>query len=258
MVWEVQKGIIYGPVNSRRLGQSLGVNLLPQRKKYCDFDCLYCHYGRTVYHQYEPGPDDIFPASKEILTEVEKALRSDIEFNYLTCSGNGEPTLHPEFAEIAQKCKELIKRHRPYVKLTLLSNSTTCNEPRIMEAMKAIDLPIMKLDAGSKELFERINRPVIGIEFEAIVEGLCRLPNITIQALMLAGDPDNSTPEAIVDWYECLTRIKPVAVQIYTLDRPFAKRTSTGEVKIKKVDEARMAEIMAIGHEKYGLNIARY
>jgi wyosine [tRNA(Phe)-imidazoG37] synthetase (radical SAM superfamily) len=258
MVLPIKTGIIYGPVDSRRLGKSLGINLTPHRKKYCDFDCLYCHYGRTVYHKYTPDVDDVFPAIDEVLAEVEKFLKSDIEFNYLTFSGNGEPTLHPEFTTITRECKVLARKHRPYVKLTLLSNSTTCGQSRIIEALSIIDLPIMKLDAGTEELFTRINRPVPEITFKSIIDNLVALDNITIQALLLAGDPDNSTPEAIAAWYDCLTKIKPNDIQIYTLDRPFAAKNADGEVRIHKVDDGRMNEIVEIGRNRYGLNISRY
>lgn len=258
MVLPVKTGIIYGPVNSRRLGKSLGINLMPHKKKYCDFDCLYCHYGRTKYHKLIPDNDDVFPSVDEVLSQVETYLKSDIGFNYLTFSGNGEPTLHPHFKEIAAECKSLARSLKPYVKVTLLSNSSTCIEKCTIEALEHIDLPIMKLDAGSESLFNSINRPVSGIKFDKIVEGLARLENITIQTLFLAGDPDNSTATAVEQWYECLVKIKPVDVQIYTLDRPYAKKSDEGEVNIYKVDDSRMTEIVEIGKNKYGLNIQRY
>jgi wyosine [tRNA(Phe)-imidazoG37] synthetase (radical SAM superfamily) len=258
MVLPIKQSIIYGPVDSRRLGKSLGINLMPQGRKYCDFDCLYCHYGRTVIHKYRTGPEDNFPSVDEVLSEVERYLKSDVEYGYLTFSGNGEPTLHPEFDEIARECKDLLAKLRPYVKLTLLSNSSTCGQDHIIKALEYIDLPIMKLDAGSDELFRKINRPVDEIKFDNMLENLAAMDEPTIQTLFLTGEPDNSSPEAVNQWYECLNRIKPKSVQIYTLDRPFARRTGQGRVNIEKVDNARMEEITYNGRKKYGLEISRY
>jgi wyosine [tRNA(Phe)-imidazoG37] synthetase (radical SAM superfamily) len=258
MVLPIKESIMYGPVNSRRLGKSMGINLMPYRKKYCDFDCLYCHYGKTIYHRLKPHDDDIFPAVDTVLQEVERSLESDTEYNYLTFSGNGEPTLHPQFARLAQECNRLARKIRPYAKVTLLTNSTTCLTDEFAGAFEFIDLPIMKLDAGNAELFRKINRPVEGINFEDIVDGLARLKDITIQALFLAGNPDNSTPEAVKDWFSCLVKIKPVDIQIYTLDRPYAKTTESGPVSITRVESSRMDEIVSAARTKYGFKISRY
>lgn len=257
MVLPIKKSIIYGPVNSRRLGHSLGINLMPQGKKYCDFDCLYCHYGRTRYLKRYPDETDLFPEIEIVFREVESWLRSDVDFGYLTFSGNGEPTLHPQFAGLARGCRDLAGKLRPDVKVTLLSNSSTCRDPQVISALRYIDLPIMKLDAGDPTLFERINRPAAGVIFDDIAAGLAELENITIQALFLAGDPDNSTPVAVASWLDKLQLIRPVAVQIYTLDRPFARKTDSGLARIRKVDDARMAEIVGAG-KKRGLPIERY
>lgn len=258
MVLPIKRTIIYGPVNSRRLGFSLGINLTPQAKKYCDFDCLYCHYGKTKYHKLNPDDDDIFPAVEIVLTEIEKALRSDIEFSYLTFSGNGEPTLHPQFKELACEANRLARKIRPYVKVTLLSNSSTCTRNSLIEAMEYIDLPIMKLDVGNPSLFKRINRPVEGLDFYEIVDGLARLPDVTIQSVFLTGDPDNTTDKALKDWFACLQKIRPQHTQIYTLDRPFATEDKNGPVQIKKVAVAKMEEIVQTGRERFGFKIDRY
>jgi len=258
MVLPIKDTIIYGPVNSRRLGKSLGINLMPQHKKYCDFNCLYCHYGRTKFHRLKPLEGDVFPGVEIVLQKVEEALKSEIEFTYLTFSGNGEPTLHPEFKELACECHRLARKIRPQVKVALLSNSSTCTSRKVIEACECIDLPIMKLDAGNAKLFGRINRPVADISFNDIVEGLSQMENIIIQSLFLTGDPDNSTTDAINDWYSCLQNIKPVEVQIYTLDRPFAREDENGRVEIGKVGNERMEEIVKTGRLQYGLNIHRY
>ena len=256
MVLPVKETIIYGPVNSRRLGFSLGINLTPQGKKYCDFDCLYCHYGKTQYHKLHPDDHDVFPEVEVVLAEIEKALRSDIEFSYLTFSGNGEPTLHPRFRELAYEANKLTRKIRPYVKVTLLSNSSTCTRNSLIEAMEYIDLPIMKVDVGNPSLFKRINRPVQGIDFYEIVKGLARLPDVTIQSLFLTGDPDSTTDKALEDWFACLQKIKPKHIQVYTLDRPFA--TKDNNTQIEKVPREKMEEIVQIGRKRFDFKIDRY
>jgi len=257
MVLPIKKSIIYGPVNSRRLGPSLGINLMPRGLKYCDFDCLYCHYGRTSVPKRFSDKTDIFPEIQEVLREVEIWLRSDVVFGYLTFSGSGEATLHPQFAELANGCRSLARSLRPHVKVTLLSNSSTCNDPAVVSALRFIDLPIMKLDVGDPALFRQINRPAAGVEFDEIVAGLAALKNITIQTLFLSGDPDNSTPMAVGKWLDQLELIRPDAVQIYTLDRPFARKTKSGTVNIRKISDRRMAEIVDKGKQT-GIKIDRY
>ena len=116
----------------------------------------------------------------------------------------------------------------------------------------------MKLDAGSEELFVRINNPVKGVAFNNIVKGLIDLNNVTIQTLFLTGEPDNSTFKAVDDWYAVLQKIKPSEVQIYTLDRPYAKMTDNGPVRINRVNDERMEEIMNVGRSQYGLPIKRF
>lgn len=258
MVLPIKRTIIYGPINSRRLGYSLGINLTPPGKKYCDYDCLYCHYGKTTHHKFHPDDDDIFPEMEDVIIEIEKALRSDTEFGYLTFSGNGEPTLHPQFIELTCEANRLARKIRPYVKVTLLSNSSTCTSDSLIEALEYIDLPIMKLDAGNPSLFKRINRPVEELDFYEIVDGLVKLPNITIQSLFLEGDPDNTTDEALNDWFVCLQKIKPKHIQIYTLDRPFAGKDKYGPVQIKKVPVEKMEKIVQTGGERFGFKIDRY
>ena len=226
-VLPLQKGMIYGPVKSRRLGGSLGINLLPTEFKLCSFNCIYCQYGQTQ-PMYLVGRS---PRCYKLPTvvDLEKALLAAFsnikeEFNYITFSGNGEPTLHPDFAEMVDMVIALRDKYYPQVRTALLSNGTMLGKKAVFEAVRKIDCPIIKLDAGTAELFSTINRPAAGIELDAIVEKLTQLnhPGLKIQALFLGGDKLNCSDKNLRRWVQLLKRMNPTEVQIYSLDRPSA------------------------------------
>lgn len=225
MLLGLQKGIIYGPVQSRRLGKSLGVNLLPSNTKFCAFDCLYCQYGWTGIHKLDATDVSQLPGVEHVLDEVARALsRMDSPPAYITFSGNGEPTLHPEFPTIVEGVSQLRDRHSPSSRTAVLSNSATVAEERVREALIQLDVRIMKLDCGTEEMFRGFNRPCKGVDFEAIVEGLASLEDITIQALFAGGEMGNSAPDHVDAWAAALARIRPSMVQIYSLARGYPSR----------------------------------
>ena len=254
-VLELQKGIIYGPVNSRRLGKSLGINLLPISYKVCPFNCIYCHYGWTDRYWRADSTQD-FPSVAEVEEALTSAIKTNaknnVPFNYITFSGNGEPTTHPQFAEIVEMVRRLRDSLCPSVKIALLSNSALVNRTEVRQAISRVDLPIMKLDAGNEELWRRINQPAPGIDFSGIVEGLSRMKGAVIQTLFLTGEVDNSTPMAIGEWQEQLKEIKPREVQIYTTDRPTAERG------IVKVPRKRLEKIAGKTQEALGIPVRVY
>ena len=222
-VLKLKNGIIYGPVMSRRFGPSLGINLLPESRKACSFDCVYCHCGWTEYHSSNASKiARFFPSLMEIESAVVDAIELErgAELNALTFSGNGEPTLHPRFAEVVDSVLMIRDRALPGVAVQVLSNSTTLYRRRVVEALGRLDRRVMKLDAGTEELFAAINRPAEGVELENIVDGLSKLEDVTIQTAFMAGSVDNSGDEAVEAWIDKLRRIQPSAVQIYTIDRP--------------------------------------
>lgn len=146
----LEAGIIYGPVNSRRLGRSLGINLLPSAYKLCSFDCIYCDYGRTQVKALGAEGTNI-PSEQQVLKEVRQALQGLQDIDCLTFSGNGEPTLHPQFPAIVSGVRHLRDTQRPEVKLAVFSNSTTVHLPRVQECLSQLDAAIMKLDAGNAQ-----------------------------------------------------------------------------------------------------------
>jgi wyosine [tRNA(Phe)-imidazoG37] synthetase (radical SAM superfamily) len=250
MLLSLKPGIIYGPVRSRRLGHSLGVNLMPGTYKFCSFNCVYCHFGWTRQLAVDPTPfiADL-PRIADVTAAVEAAARSDTPFDYITFSGNGEATLHPSFPELVDEIIRIRDRYRPGVKTALLSNSTGLIHERVRQAVSKIDFPMFKLDAGTEATFRAINRPADGIDLPGIVERLSSLSDILIQSIMIDGSPSNVTDEELTAYFSLLKRIRPVQVHIYSIDRPVPK---TG---ISLVPPQRLQEIADRGRRETGLDI---
>jgi wyosine [tRNA(Phe)-imidazoG37] synthetase (radical SAM superfamily) len=238
MTIPLQKGIVYGPVNSRRLGRSLGINLLPLHFKLCTFNCIYCQYGWTKIHGPHLNDKNLWPDTEVVFHEIETVLKSiSVKPAFITFSGNGEPTLHPKITEIVDGVIVLRNKWSPASKTAILSNSTTVNQGRINKVLTKFDERIMKLDCGNEECFRRYNRPCQGISFQDILTGLKSLEAITIQALFSDGPDGNSNMEDMKSWIENLKQISPKAVQIYTLDRSYPSE------KIIPLTRRRLVEI---------------
>jgi len=243
MVLPLQDDILYGPIYSRRLGRSLGINLLPTTYKLCSFNCLYCHYGWTDVHtlDVEPHAADL-PAAETVVERLRLALRSMLDFDYLTFSGNGEPTLHPQFAEIVDQAVQLRDQYRPEVKLALLSNSSGLSRASVRECIHRIDLPVFKLDAGTAQTFRKVNRPARGVAFSAIVESLLSLHRPYIQTLLVGGSPSNVAAKELAAYLDQIARIQPAEVHIYSIDRPVADPLLERVPPQRLLDIARMAK----------------
>lgn len=221
MLLELQRDIIYGPVNSRRLGRSLGINVLPPGEKVCSLNCQYCQYGWTLHECLEGETKIKFPPVEKIISELEHTLsKINQPPAYLTFSGNGEPTIHPQFDKIVDKVIHLREKKAPFIKTAILSNSTTVNNKSIRETLARLDVRIMKLDAGNQKTFSKFNQPIYQIDLDSIINGLINLKNVTIQILFSKGPAGNSDLRHIEDWIKVIKKIDPVTVQLYTLDRP--------------------------------------
>jgi wyosine [tRNA(Phe)-imidazoG37] synthetase (radical SAM superfamily) len=229
MLLGLKKSIIYGPVHSRRLGYSLGINVLPFGEKTCPFDCLYCQYGWTGAHLAEPGGHNLhFPAANDVCGCLVQALcelaGGPLWPAYLTFSGNGEPTLHPDFSRLVDTVTAVRDERIPVAKTAVLSNSALVTRGSVRDALLRLDRRIMKLDCGSPSLFKRFNRPCRGVHLDDITEGLAKLAlraPMIIQTMFCSGKSGNFTPRNIREWIERLKYIHPTFVQIYSLDRPF-------------------------------------
>jgi wyosine [tRNA(Phe)-imidazoG37] synthetase (radical SAM superfamily) len=249
MLLSLKKEIIYGPVHSRRLGRSLGVNILPGDKKACPFNCVYCQYGWTEYHTTRIDGSLRFPSVEEVKNALETALINLKEPPaFITFSGNGEPTLHPDFDAMVQGVISVRDSIAAAAQTAILSNSALAGNKSLQESLEKLDVRIMKLDCGSPQLFERYNQPCAGVDLDRITQGLEELEDVTIQALFTSGESGNLETQNIQEWIKRLKRIRPKAVQLYTLDRDYPDQTlkhATKEELIQVREKVKKAGISA-------------
>jgi wyosine [tRNA(Phe)-imidazoG37] synthetase (radical SAM superfamily) len=218
--------VIFGPVRSRRLGLSLGINLLPSHSKYCSFNCIYCECGWT------PETGNLVPdlPSRDIVSEyLEYRLKELIEEdhipNVMTFAGNGEPTMHPDFSGIVDDTLALRDKYMPGVKVSILSNASMLSDSSIFNALLKLDNNIQKLDAGSERLFHRINNPVRSVKFDNLITNLKKFNGkVIIQSMFLRGSYkgeviDNTTEAEVAGWLQHIDFIRPSLVMIYPISR---------------------------------------
>ncbi len=217
-------GIIYGPLRSRRLGWSLGINLLPAGLKVCDFNCVYCQYGWTAPVRPDALPPGHWPTASAVAAALSAALaaaaRTGQALDRLTLAGHGEPTLHPSFGDVVEAIVTTREALAPGLPVAILSNSTTAVDPACRAALLRLDERYMKLDAGDAETLRHVNASAADID--AIVEALASMPGIVVQAMFVRerqGRIDNTTPAATGAWLRAIARIRPLAVHLYTLAR---------------------------------------
>lgn len=213
--------IVFGPIVSRRLGSSLGVNLLPTKGKLCNFDCVYCECGWNK----DGISDKLFPSLADIEAALEKkmskAISDGLHIDSVTFSGNGEPTVHPDFPAVIDVTLRLRDKYFPQAKVSVLSNATMIGRPAVFEALRRVDNPILKIDASSDELIQQINKPMGRYVLAEVVRDLKRFDgNFILQTMFLKSpDFDTTTPEAIQTWIEIVREIRPREIMVYTIDR---------------------------------------
>ncbi len=214
-------GIVYGPVHSRRLGTSLGVNLLPPEGKLCNFDCIYCECGwnRDNFSRGAfPTADEFGAAMRAALSHISE---KGISLDSITFSGNGEPTLNPYFPDIMDIALSLRDELAPAAKVTVFSNATTCGKKGISEALRKADNPVMKIDAATQALAERINKPAGKYNLREVVENLTAFGgDFILQTMFLRCDSfDSADPENLTGWMEIVRKLRPREIMAYSLDR---------------------------------------
>lgn len=249
---------VFGPIHSRRLGVSLGINLMPDDGKVCSFDCLYCEAGFNSQGKGTSG----LPTRANVKADLEAKLLAMKENgekpDVITFSGNGEPTLHPEFSGVIDDTIELRDRLCPEAKVSVLTNSTRIFNPEVAEALKKVDNNILKLDSAVEQTMRLIDRPASkDFTVDRVIEGLKQFRGTgVIQTMILRGEHDgipvdNTTDceiEALIDAYK---RIGPKEVMLYSLDR------STPEERLVKVERPEL-EAIANRIREAGINVCEF
>ena len=217
----IREETVFGPIKSRRLGTSLGINLLPTKGKFCNFDCIYCECGWN-----RDGRDDTrLPSAAEVRRALEdklaELLLDGTRLDSITFSGDGEGTLNPEFPRIIDDTIRLRDAYCPEARISVLSNATRVHIPEVFEALQKVDNPIMKIDAPSNELIARINKPAPGYDLARVIDGLRRFNgNFILQTMFLrSSDYDSSEPAAVAAWMDIVRDLHPREVMVYTIDR---------------------------------------
>ena len=215
----MREDVVFGPIFSRRLGSSLGINLLPEKGKLCNFDCIYCECGWNADGRCDkkiPKAEDVRKALTQKLEECKKA---GTPIDSITFSGDGEPTLNPDFPEIIDLTLELRDKYYPEAKVSVLSNATKTWREGVFQALRKVDNPILKLDAPTDEAAALINRPIGEYHVEDIVRDLERFEgDFVLQTMFLKGD-GFATGDWVDGWMDIVRRLKPREVMVYTIDR---------------------------------------
>lgn len=240
---------IFGPVHSRRLGVSLGINLMPADGKVCTFDCVYCECGFNADFR----PRQRRPTREEVREALEARLQ-DMQANgpapdVLTFAGNGEPTAHPHFSEIIDDTLALRDRYFPKAKVSVLSNSTMLFRPEVVEVLKRIDNNILKLDTVDPEYIRRVDRPTGAYDVNEIISRMKAFEGqLIIQTMFMKGthdglSVDNTTDRYVLPWLDAVRDIAPRQVMIYTIDR------ETPDQNLQKATPEELDRIAALVRE---------
>ncbi len=238
---------IFGPVHSRRLGISLGVNLLPNDRKVCSFDCLYCECG---FNRKDIIGKAVLPTRDEVKSQLESKLREMIGNNELpdviTFAGNGEPTLHPDFEGVIDDTIALRNALTPKAKIAVLSNASHLMSEGVCRALNRVDDNILKLDAGTNDLVTRRARPNYKYSTEKAAEAISHFgANLVVQTMFVEWTEngehfDNASDEMVAEWLRLIEQIRPPRLMVYTIDR------ETPLQGMKKTSPARLDEIAAL------------
>jgi len=235
--------IVFGPILSRRYGNSLGINLLPLDNKICNYDCIYCECGWTNLKKQKISFTP-YPSIRSAIEDRFAALyHANVAIDHITFAGNGEPTMHPDFANIVDLVHRYRDQYWPKVKTVVLSNGTLLSRPAIHQALQRIDRPTLKLDSANEHYYKLINKPFHTKSLSNYVQQLAEFGNkLVIQAMFLKGNVngeeiDNSTSKEVETWLNALEIIRPQSVVVYSLDR------ETPLSGLQKISAERLQEI---------------
>ena len=217
----IREETVFGPIFSRRLGTSLGINLLPEKGKICNFDCIYCECGWNR----DGRNDTVLPSAEKVKNDLERmlCLQKDkgVKIDSITFSGDGEPTLNPAFAPIIDITLSLRDRLYPEAQVSVLSNATRLDDPAVFAALRKVDNPILKLDAADNASVRVVNRPQGRYRVADVVAGMRRFEgDFILQTMFLRGPGfDSSAPEVLLPWMDVVRDLHPRKVMVYTLAR---------------------------------------
>jgi wyosine [tRNA(Phe)-imidazoG37] synthetase (radical SAM superfamily) len=243
MATKLYDSIIFGPIQSRRLGVSLGVNLLALNKKICSFDCVYCECGFTQndVHGKFAEKNVVIENLESVLKEM---LQNEKHLDVITFAGNGEPTLHPNFDEIIDATILLRNQYFPNSKISVLSNAATLNRESVTNALSKVDNNILKLDSGLLETIKLIDQPTSSnFDIDTVINGmLCFNGDFIMQTMFLRGDfngkrIDNTTENEVNAWLEIVKITRPKQIMIYSIDRDTPVKT------LEKVSKQELSKI---------------
>ena len=218
----LREEVVFGPIKSRRLGRSLGINLLPTKGKICNFDCIYCECGWNA-----DGRDDTkLPSAAEVRSALETKLADILlegtRVDSITFSGDGEPTLNPDFARIIDDTIALRDIYCPQAKVSVLTNATKLLSDSVFGALRKVDAPILKLDAPTDELARKINGALPSFRVDDVVKGMKRFEgDFILQTMFLKSDDfDSLEPQMLAKWMDIVREIRPRLIMAYTIARP--------------------------------------
>lgn len=218
----LREEVVFGPIKSRRLGWSLGINLLPTKGKICNFDCIYCECGWNA-----DGRDDTkLPSAAEVRSALEAELADILlegtQVDSITFSGDGEPTLNPDFARIIDDTIALRDIYCPQAKVSVLTNATKLLSDTVFGALRKVDAPILKLDAPTDERARKINGALPSFRVDDVVKGMKRFEgDFILQTMFLKSDDfDSLEPQMLAKWMDIVREIRPRLIMAYTIARP--------------------------------------
>lgn len=234
--------IVYGPIHSRRLGCSLGMNLMPLNGKICSFNCVYCECGFNTQGKYTlPKREEV---AKALQIKLEELRAQGITPDVFTFSGNGEPTMHPEFEGIIEDTCQLRDQYFPNAKISVLSNSTQLGKESVVRGLMKADNRILKFDSAFNETMKLIDQPINeSYSVEWLTERLCSFKgDLIVQTIFLRGEHDgktidNTTAQEVDAWVNALKTIQPKQVMIYAIDRATPVKT------LEKVSKEELEQI---------------
>lgn len=236
----MREEIVFGPIHSRRLGSSLGINLLPERGKLCNFDCIYCECGWNK----DGRGDNRLPSASELERALEKKLAEcraeGTPIDSITFSGDGEPTINPDFPEIIDITLRLRDLYYPKAKVSVLTNATMLHRKEVTRALRKVDNPILKLDAASDDRVRLINNPSGHYSVREVIDNMKAFGGDFVLQTMFLKAPgfDSSNPSQLALWIDAVRELKPREIMVYTIDR------ETPSKELEKFTEAQMRALV--------------